>query len=279
MQVRQSALKSFASCPLRYRYEHIDRLPREQSGALTFGSIMHECLQYLEETGDLDGAIKMFRKYWKDPQAHNPEWEIDYYVRGTDWRKYNLSGAKILRDWYSVFEWNTDLVLAREYQFTVPIGSKGNELTGTIDRLCLRYMPKINKQVVLISDFKSGRKAPTKEALAEDIQFSAYCYATTVRSFWDGLPNGSDLYDRLVGSRRWGEWIHLVDVHRIDAGERTERHYRRLEIAVDAMAASIEAEIFVPNISGETCVWCQWRRNCGLPELGGTKGNGRDTWN
>lgn len=275
MRVSQSALKAFASCPLRYRYERIDGLPREQSGALTFGSLIHECVQLMEETGDLAAAKKLFKTVWAEPEAHDPSWKIDYYVRGTSWKKYNLSGPKILANWFSVFQWDSDVVLAREYPFQVPIGSKGNELSGIIDRLCLRYMPKVNRQVVIASDLKTQRKTPTLEAIQEDIQFSSFCFGTTVRSFWDDIPNGPELFEKLIDAPRRGEWIHLVDVKRMDAGPRTERHYRRLEMAVDAMAASVEARIFVPNISAETCVWCSWRKNCGMPERGETDEEGK----
>lgn len=266
MDVRQSHLKAWAGCPVRFKYENVDLLPRLQSAALTFGSLMHECVQILEETQSPEAATAHFQAIWPEPEAYNPEWKIDYYLRATSFRKYKERGPKIISNWWSIYQWNSDVILAREYQFRVPIGTNGNFLTGTIDRLGLRHMPRVGAQVVLLSDLKTTRTAPTLEALSEDLQFSAYAYATTHPAFWDGIPNGAALAAQLMDAPRWGEWIHLVDVKRLDAGERTDRHYTRLAMAVDALAASIEAGIYVPNISGQTCVWCDWRTNCGLPE-------------
>jgi hypothetical protein len=38
-------------------------------------------------------------------------------------------------------------------------------------------------------------------------------------------------------------------------------------MAVDAMAESVAMRIFVPNISGESCRYCEFRAVCGLPQL------------
>ena len=66
---------------------------------------------------------------------------------------------------------------------------------------------------------------------------------------------------------RHGEWVALNGPKRMDAGERTQRHYNRLAYAVDAIAESVAQRIFPPNISGEACLYCDYRKPCGLPEI------------
>lgn len=269
MKVRQSTLKTWAKCPLIYKHQEIDGLPREQSASATFGSILHDVILHMETHRDLDGALELFRKYWLDPTLLDPEYQVDYYVRGTNWKKFAEKGERILRDWWSVIQWDADLTLAREYTFEVPIGSNGNTLNGTLDKLVIRYRAKDDTYVVLVSDYKSNNKVPTYGYLEEDLQFSAYCYATTRPEFWAGLPGGRglELFEQYKLLPRYGEWVQLTETKRMDAGIREQRHYNRVAMAVDALAESVAMRVFVPTISGESCRYCEYRKPCGLPEL------------
>jgi len=272
--VRQSDLKTWSKCPLMYRYQKVDKLARTQSGSLTFGTIIHACVLYMETSEDVEGAVSMFQEMWASPESFDEQLEqngqslkVDYYVKGTNFKKYAAEGERILRSWWGLIQWESDHVLAREYQFTVPIGN-GHLFTGTIDKLALRYMPKVpGRRVVLVSDYKTTRKEPTYDWLNDDLQFTAYSYATTQPEFWAGITNGEALYEELMDVPRWGEWVQLMGPKRKDAGERLAHHYNRLTIAVDELARSVEAGIFVPNISGESCLYCDFRDRCGLPEI------------
>lgn len=274
VHVRQSDLKTWAKCPLMYRYQTIDQLPRLQSGSLTFGSILHECIMWMEINRDVETAVARFEHYWTDPTRLDPEYRIDYYVRGTNWRKYAEDGPRIIRNWWQVTQWDTALVLAREFTFSVPVGSQGHYLDGTVDKLEIAYSGKHDSWVVKIVDLKSNKKAPTYDYLEEDLQFSAYCYATTLLTFWEQLgqhlgwppERAAEVYAKYRDLPRRGEWVQLTGPKRMDAGERTERHYGRLAMAVDALADSVAMRIFVPNISGESCCYCDYRKTCGLPE-------------
>lgn len=264
--VRQSDLKTWSRCPLQYRYQNVDKLPRKQSGALTFGTIIHECVLRLEVTQSIDEAIELFKSTWENPTLLSDELVIDYYVKGTSWAKYAKEGERILRGWWEIIQWESDVVLGREFGFLVPIGD-GHLLQGTIDKLALRYMPSQRSRVVLISDYKTTRKEPTYDWLADDLQFSAYCYATTRPEFWAPFDNGDFLFSDLRDLPRWGEWVQLLGPKRKDAGIRTQQHYGRLIVAVNELARSVEHDIYVPNISGDTCRYCEYRELCGLEEI------------
>jgi RecB family exonuclease len=144
----------------------------------------------------------------------------------------------------------------------VPIGS--NELTGTLDKLALRPL-KDGTFGVLVSDYKTGSKPPTRDYLQHDVQFHAYCYATTQPEFWVGIPDGEKLYQLYKDAPRMGEWVHLRTPKRIDAGFRTEVHYNRLQYAIEQIELSVALGIFVPDISGAACEFCEFRQRCGLP--------------
>lgn len=278
--VRQSDLKTWAKCPLMYKFQNIDQVPRLQSASLTFGSIMHECVLWMEVNQNLEVATERFAFYWADPtrftrdMADGQDYRIDYYVKGTNWRKYNDLGPELLRKWWAIIQWDSALVLGREFTFDVPIGN-GHILHGTIDKLEICYYGKLDTYAVKISDYKTNNKVPTYGYLEEDLQFSAYAYATTLLTFWEQLcaANGwpaeqaRELFEQYKDLPRRGEWVSLVDSKRMDAGERTQRHYARLIMAVDALELSVAMRIFVPNISGESCRYCDFRNHCGLPAI------------
>lgn len=259
---------------MQWKFGRVDGLVREQGASSVFGSILHDVVLYMEVNQDLEGAVARFKRFWLEPHLcppppGNPPYQIDYYVRGTNWKAFMEKGEKILRDWWSIISWDSDLTLAREHTFEVPIGTQGNTLNGTVDKLVIRYRADIDSHVVLISDYKSAAKLPTQDSLLENVQFHAYCYATTRPEFWQNLPGGRgmELFDTYRNLPRYAEWVQLSAARRMEAGRREQRHYNRVAIAVDAMAESVAMRIFVPTITGTTCRWCEFRKPCGLPAL------------
>lgn len=265
--LRQSDMSNWQKCPLKYRFEKIDMLPRQQSGALTFGSILHDVVLEMEVREDVEWAVQRFHELWLNPEILDPAYKIDYYVRGTNWKKYDEEGERILRNWWGIVRWEADIVLGREFGFSVPIGN-GHILDGTIDKLMIRQVPKLGGPVLLISDYKTNSKMPTYEWLEDNLQFTAYAYATTQPEFWANMPNGAHLFQQVKDLPRYGEWVSLKGTKRMDAGERGQVQYNRLTMAANAIAESVAMRIFVPNISGENCRWCEFRAQCGLRVIG-----------
>lgn len=270
MIIRQSMIKQWIKCPLLIRWER-EGLPRLQSGSLTYGSIIHDCVLWMEVNQDLDGAVQRFKELWTYPERLGPEYPVDYYVKGTSWTKFMEKGPELLKNWWGIISWETDLVLGREYAFDVPIGN-GHTLHGTIDKLTVRWHAATEEWIVLISDYKTNNKTPTYGYLEEDLQFSAYGYATMQPEFWEPMfpgdpAKGLALWEKYKSFPRHGEWVQLAAGKRMDAGIRVERHYSRLIYACNQMADSIDLGIYVPNISGESCRYCEFRKQCGLPEI------------
>jgi hypothetical protein len=262
MILRQSMIKDWMRCPLAYRFRYVDELEREQSSALSFGTVLHDAVFVMENAQDLNVGLDRFRSTWNDLSILDVEY--DYLLPRKSHQSYQDDGVRILEDWWALIQWEADLVLAREHPFLVQIGD--HELSGTADKIALRQL-KHGEWVILVSDYKTNSKVPTREYLSHDLQFSAYCYASTLPEFWTGIDNGMEVYERFRDARRVGEWVHLRGPRRIDAGERNQVHYNRLRYAVDGIAESVACGIFVPTISGEACEFCDFRRACGLPSL------------
>jgi hypothetical protein len=265
VRVRQSELKTFQRCPLQLKFGKIDGIAREQSAALTFGTVMHEATLRMELAQDLAVGLRLFELWWTDPEQLEVGLTPTEYLRGTSWKKYHELGPRILADWWGLIQWEADDVIAREHHFVVPVGTD-HELEGTVDKLAIRYLAKTDEYVMLVSDYKTSRKEPTYGYLFHDLQFTAYCFATTQPEFWTGIQDGEKIWRRLQGVRRMGEWVQLVSSppRRKDAGERTDMHYSRLHYAIDQFAQSVSLGIYVPNLSGDVCMYCDFRKSCGL---------------
>jgi CRISPR/Cas system-associated exonuclease Cas4 (RecB family) len=257
--VRQSTIKQYAECALRYKFS-AEGAEREQSSAMSFGTAIHEAVLLMEVKYDLRAGMAHFDAMWDDLEAYGLQY--DYLIPRYNHKTYRDLGHKILKDWWMLIQWESDVVLAREHTFQVPLGD--HTLTGTVDKVGIRPL-KDGSFAVLVSDYKTSAKAPTRDYLQHDIQFHAYCYATTRQEFWANIPNGDALFEQYVDAQRVGEWVHLRTTKRIDAGFRNEVHYNRLRYAVDQMELSVGLGIFVPDISGATCEFCEFRKVCGLP--------------
>jgi hypothetical protein len=262
---------------------NIDKLPRLEGGSAAFGTIVHDVVLWMEThrdadgRPDLDGAIQRFKELWTFPERvlhQGVPLRIDYYERGRNWVKFMEMGPDLLTRWCNIIEWESDLVLAREFEFDVPVGN-GHVLHGTIDKLALRFRAATDENVLLISDYKTNAKVPTYEYIEEDLQFTAYSYATLQVEFWLQLAfalgltdvEGRAMFEAYKNLPRYGEWVALQTGKRMDAGIREDRHHQRFVYAVNALADSVAMRIFVPNISGEACRYCEFRKQCGLPEI------------
>lgn len=104
-----------------------------------------------------------------------------------------------------------------------------------------------------------------------DIQFTVYAYASLQPEFWMGfeddpkyppMPNGEELYERFLDMPRKPIWYHLWTNKEILAGERDDDDFMRLYRLILEIVNAIEKEVFVPNISGDSCTYCSFTDIC-----------------
>lgn len=279
--VRQSDLQSWAYCPQRFRLE---RLGVRESGnsAAAFGTVMHHALHYYERTRDLDGALRTFFYYWHPLHLEELAEPVprDGWLPNHSYGELRERGERIIREYAEFMRFDEHEVLALEYQFVVPVVGTPHYLTGTVDRLSVRWHKR--KEIVSIDDLKSGRQ---KWNLRHNVQGHAYAYASTRPEFWlggqatarrpfiddevqqvcegFGQERGLELALRFEDAPRRFNWINLTDGKQVDGGPRGGLDYQRLAIAVSQIAASFDAGIYPLSITGDTCTYCPFRHSCG----------------
>ena len=174
IELRQSTLKTWLSCPLMYKFRHIDKLePSFRYPGTVHGSALHLVLSWLHEgqwKGDLRGLYTKALNYYlyASEEEHIPvRWKRDM-VKEIEALKVNA--VEILENYRSK-DYNQDaLVLFSEVQFRVKI--LGYLFTGTIDQV--RKNPDGSIELL---DFKSSKMRPNQYAIPNDLQISLYQYS------------------------------------------------------------------------------------------------------
>lgn len=256
MRVSPSRLKLFGDCAQQYKYQHILKLPGQQTGALTVvGTVFHYAIQVYElYDNDIDLAVKTFRHYWNNPEELDEK--IDWYPPRSSHSSLEEHGVSMLERYHELSPWKGGQLVGTEIDFLVPLGPN-HEIRGIIDKLF--YRPSVNELQVI--DFKTGVDVPKR--LRFNLQFTAYLYATTRPEFWAEIPGWEDFWEQAMATKRMGQWFHARNNKMFNAGYRDDGDYKRLLLAVDQMEAAIKADVFPLSIEGQSCGWCPWVDTCG----------------
>lgn len=269
MRLSASRMNTWMTCPKQAFFKYSGQFDGEpQNAAASFGTCIHHALDFYNQTQDINNAIALFDDVW-----HNPEkLDVvpDVWPRYSSFTGYHEKGINALKSYDEQLNWGNRTVLASEHKFLVPFGK--HELTGFVD--CLELAGSKRGQVVKTVDYKSSARAPRLESLRLNCQFTIYDYASRQPEFW--LGNGEDFPPMENGEHWWtfaqdlprqNIWYGLMQKKEFDAGERGQADFMRLYRVADEIERAIEHDVYVPNISGDSCLYCPYGDPCGLPIL------------
>lgn len=266
MRFSASRIKLWMDCSQAAYYRYHEHHPTEQSGAASFGTVIHHVLELQAQGGWTEEAlVKRFEELWYEPGLLGVE--PDYYHQRTSWSEYRALGVEVIKSYCRQYRLEDREVIATEYPFLVRMGK--HELTGFVDLLEVRKNYR-GKKTLQIVDLKTASKQPTKAQLAMDVQFSVYCYASLQKEFWvgvegnpdfPGLPDGEELYGRFLDMPRRAIWRHLRTQKDIDAGDRTDEDFERLHLVLNEIEKADVAGVHVPRV-GEACGLCDYSSIC-----------------
>lgn len=281
MLIHQSDLSAYSRCAAEYGYKRAG-LPDDGNSATAFGNVMHYALEVFERTRVTEGweaavnaATQTFTHYWNPIhiEAICPPVPPNGWLPRQGYMELRARGVDSIRKFADLVKYDDVELLATEYSFVVPIEGTWDEeleqphmLGGTIDRLAVRHYRRV--PCLVVEDLKTGKDY---RFLRQNLQFTAYCYATTHPLFWTGnageegfgAERGAELYERFRNVGRRGTWINLQKFKFQDAGWRADQDYARFRLAVTQFALAVQADIFPLSISGETCTYCSFRDVCG----------------
>ncbi len=250
-----SRAADFLSCPLRYRFRVIDRLPERPTPAATRGTVVHAVLDKLYDLPAADRlpdrASALVAVEWERLLAADPEL-ADLFADDADGSALTgwlVEAEQLVRRYFTLEDPRRYEPAERELYVETTLAS-GLRLRGYVDRLDVAGSGDVR-----IVDYKTGRAPdPAFEARA---MFQIRFYALVVWRMHSRVPKALQLL--YLGS---GEVLRYEpDEADLLATE------RKLAALWRAIARATETGDWRPSPS-RLCDWCDHRPLC--PAWGGT---------
>lgn len=240
MRISYSALDTYKSCPLKYKYQQIDKIKTPKSKEAVFGTILHSTMKFIHTPGilspTLEQAMEFFSNSWNPAVFDSPEEERAAFVQG----------VKIIQDYYQKNNPADFNIVNLESRFQIEIGEKDNKhiISGIIDRI------DRTPDGFEIIDYKTTKKMPTQDRVEGDMQLSVYLAA-----FLSYYPEERKNMNKLKVSLYFLK--HGVKL----SATRTEEQLKENEAIFLETIKLIEEGKFEPTIS-PLCDWCGYQNIC-----------------
>jgi putative RecB family exonuclease len=230
-----SRVDTYETCPLQYRFSYIDKLPTAPSPHLSWGSSIHAALEdwwdrKLPEPPPAEELLQALYDHWEDAgfAGMDREDKLRWYRHARD----------VLVRHHGRFAETYAPPVACEQWFELPLPDD-IEVVGSID------MVERTEGGIGVVDWKTNRRAKTREQVAESLQLAVYALAA--EHLWGHRPEWVAL-DFVVPGIRVTVPIEQIDT---EAAVATIRE----------VAARIREEVFPPRPS-RLCDWCDFRADC-----------------
>jgi len=232
-----SQIDTFDTCPRRYRFRYIQRIPVPPSAAASFGNSMHKALR------DFYQAVKEKKKPTKKNllQFLERNWSAEGYASKTHEKRMIKQGERMLNDFYDKAYDPKRIPKAVEQMFVIK-ASPSLRIGGKIDRV------DESRGKLEIIDYKTGKTFDQK-VVDKSLQMTVYALAAT---------------DKGIHAKKPEEVV--LSFYFLDSGEKksTKRAAKELKEAKKELiekANEIEKSEFEP-IPGKWCDWCDYRLLC-----------------
>jgi RecB family exonuclease len=177
IQLSATRLKTYLTCPRQYRYRYVEKLPTTLTGALAFSNVMKQVIHDLHqwsicsnEPPRYDVALSNFARLWeKAVTEEEPAFKEVAEIAG-----YAHLAEIILRGYVAAHQDKPQpFLLGFPFDLELEDECSGQSyiLSGTIDRI-----DQLEEGLILV-DFKTGKRKPSPQELAFDIQATVSAYA------------------------------------------------------------------------------------------------------
>ena len=237
LAVSHNQVDDYETCPLKYHYIHILRIPLRQHHAVVYGSALHKAVEFYlrrRAAGNFTSLADFLR-------AFEDAWRNEGFLTREHEEQRKRAGIQALTRFYHEEEASGDKPAAVEQEFGFALGP--TRVRGRLDRV------DDTPDGPVIVDYKSSDVTEPKKAdqrARESLQLKIYALAW--REMTGRLPvrvELSFLESGLVGRYRPTE---------ADLAEARE--------AIEAAARGIRQRRFDPTPGYQTCRYCPYNQIC-----------------
>jgi DNA helicase-2/ATP-dependent DNA helicase PcrA len=231
-----SDIDTYRTCPLKYKFARVFRIPQEPTIHQRFGILVHQVLERFHgETsgGSLAQLLGLLDARWR--RAGFGDSEEERQLRG--------KAVAALERYHRRFQSEEAKPLWFERPFTFRLGP--HLLRGRVDRV--DQLPGGEYELI---DYKTGRpKSPSQ--LAEDVQLSLY--AVGAREAWS-----------LEASRQ--AYYYVLDDEKVSVEDHSGARAAWIQEVATEVAEGILSQGFEPTPSYAACSVCDYRLMCPAAE-------------
>jgi len=245
-----SAISTFRTCPLKYRFRYIDGLPEESvSSALVFGSGVHSAVEQFfqaqlsgDPKPDLDALLFAYRSAWL---PHDPD-AIQFGSKETRESLDDLATRMLTAFLNSPAASVQGRVLGVEEEIRGMLVEGVPDLYGRIDLLTE------DSDSLVITDIKTSRGKWSKEQV-EDSGEQLLLYSQLASE----ISPGKQIATRFLVLTKTKEPVIEEHVREVAPGG-----VKRTLAGVERVWRAIESSVFYPAPSVMSCSSCGYRTAC-----------------
>ncbi len=236
MRISYSALNSYQICPLKYKFQYIDKIRTIKSKEAVFGTLIHSTLNFIHTPAilapSMEQALDHFSKNWNE----------DVFTDELEERAAFSQGVEIIRRYYNDNDIAKINIVALESSFQIKLGD--HVVNGIVDRI------DRTEDGYEIIDYKTAKKMPSQEKVDNDVQLTIY-----LQAFLDRYPEERKNLDKLKVS------LYFVKHGAKLTSTRTEEDLKNIENKFLEVIEKIEENEFEPVIN-PLCDWCDFQNKC-----------------
>ncbi len=233
-----SQLETYKTCPLRYKYQHVIKLPTTPGASASFGTSIHSALQKFYEEFLEDKKVGLDRLL----ELYEANWVPLGYASRSHEQRQRAEGRLLLKNFFKTYHDPAKPVIEMEKMFKIRI-TPTVYMTGKMDRV-----DASGDDGIEIIDYKTGKR-PTDKELAKNMQLSIYLLAATDRG----------LYNKQIGQVTL-TFYYLQDNSKVSV-TRTEQDLIDVKEQIVDAADDIRNRHFTPKV-GIWCDYCPFRMVC-----------------
>lgn len=240
MRISYSSFETYNNCPLKYKFQEIDKIRTPKSKEAVFGSVIHGTMKFIHTPGILSPTMEQAMEHFSN------SWNPAVFDSEQEERSAFAQGVRIIQDYYKRNNIEDFNIVNLESRFAIEIGGEGDKhvVSGIIDRI-----DRTDEGFEII-DYKTGKKMPTQKDIDENVQLTVY-----LQAFLSQYPEEAQNLEKLKVSLYFLK--HGVKL----SATRTKEQLKANEQMFLETIKLIEEGKFEPNIT-PLCDWCGYQRNC-----------------